>query len=98
ADALDLAALERAQQLRLQLGIELADLVEKQRPARCRLERAAPRRHRAGEGAALVPEQLALQQLRRNCAAVDHDERTVAARALAMNGLGRGLFAGAGLA
>src|SRR5207302_238774 len=98
ADALDLAALERAQQLGLEVDRELADLVEKQRAARRRLERTLARDHRAGERALVVTEQLALEELRRDRAAVDHDERAVLALALDVHGLGRDLLAGPGLA
>ena len=63
-----------------------------------RLEHPLPRRDRAGEGAALVTEQLALQELRRHRAAVDDQERLVLARAAEVDRLGRHLLAGAGLA
>ena len=54
--------LQHAQQLRLQLERDVADLVEKQRAAVRQLEAADPLRDRAGERAALVAEELALQQ------------------------------------
>jgi hypothetical protein len=56
ADAADLAALERAQQLRLEVERQLADLVEKQRPAVGRLDRTDALADRTGERAALVAE------------------------------------------
>ena len=63
-DAPHLAGLEHAQQPRLQRERQLADLVEEQacrrRPARTR---RAGRAAGAGERAALVAEQLALDQL-----------------------------------
>ena len=62
--------LEHAQQLGLQIERQLADLVEEQRAARGLLEPAGAPRRRAGEGAALVPEELALGQLARERAAV----------------------------
>ena len=74
ADAPDLALLERAQQLRLQVERQLAELVEEQRAAVGLLEQAGARHHRAGEAALLVAEQLALDQVRRHRAAVEHDE------------------------
>ena len=58
---------------------QLADLVEEQRPAVGALEPALARRDRAGERAALVAEQLAVDQLGRDRAAVDAHHRSVAA-------------------
>ena len=52
----------------------------------------------AGEGALLVAEQLAFQQLGRDGAAVDGDERPLPARAGVVDGAGRELLAGARLA
>src|SRR5206468_3757325 len=54
--------------------------------------------HRAGEGAALVAEELALQDVRGDGAAVDRQEPLVASRAGAMDGVGDQLLAGAALA
>ena len=62
ADAPELARLEHAQQLRLHVEGQLADLVEEQRAAVGVLERALARRDGAGERAALVPEELALDE------------------------------------
>ena len=89
AEPLDLAVLQHAQQLRLQLERQLADLVEEDRAAVGQLEAAGLRRVRAGEGAALAAEQLALDQRRRQRRAVDDDERPVAARGCADGWRGR---------
>ena len=78
-DALELAFLQHAQQLGLHVGGQVADLVEEQRAAVGQLEAALARRHRAGERAALVPEQLALDQRRRQRGAVHAHERPPAA-------------------
>ena len=59
ADAVELAVGQHAQQPRLQVERHVADLVEEQRAAVGLLEAAAAHRLRAGEGAALVAEQLA---------------------------------------
>ena len=59
-----LAVLQHAQQLRLELGRHVADLVEEQRAAVGLHEEAPARRGGAGEGALHVAEQLALQQRR----------------------------------
>ena len=80
ADALDLAFLNRAQQLGLQVEPQVADLVEEQRAVRRQLELAELLPVRAGERAALVAEQRALGQLARNRGQVDGDERRVADR------------------
>ena len=65
ADPLDDAVLEHAQQLGLERQRGVADLVEEQRAAVRELELARPLGDRAGEGAAHVAEQLALEQLQR---------------------------------
>ena len=72
----DLPRFEHAEQLGLQLERELADLVEEHRPAAGLLEHADPPRHGAGEGALLVAEQLGLEQVGRQRAAV-HDQEAV---------------------
>jgi hypothetical protein len=51
ADPADLAPLEHAEELRLELERELADLVEEDRPAVGDLEHAGARLDRAREGA-----------------------------------------------
>ena len=80
ADAVDLALLDRAQQLGLQARVHLADLVEQQRAAVRLLELADAPRDRTGEGAPLVAEQLRFQQVLRDGGAVDGDERPLARR------------------
>ena len=69
-DALELAFLQHAQQLGLDVGGQIADLVEEDRAAVRQLETALAHRDRAGKGAALVSEQLALDQRRRQGGAV----------------------------
>src|SRR5262249_59917347 len=63
ADALHHAVLEHAQQLRLERERGLADLVEEQGAPVGQLELSFALGDRAGERAARVAEQLALQQL-----------------------------------
>src|SRR5207245_11150279 len=63
ADALEAALLQEAQQLRLELGRELADLVEEERAASGRLEPAGLVFPCARDGALHVSEQLALEPL-----------------------------------
>ena len=62
ADALELALLQHAQQLRLQARRHVANLVEEQRALVGQLEAAELALDRAGERALLVPEQLGLEQ------------------------------------
>jgi hypothetical protein len=69
-----LARLQRAQEPHLEVGRDLADLVEKQRPAVRQLEVPAPRLDRAREGPAHVTEQLALDQVLGDGRAVDRHE------------------------
>ena len=75
AEPLDLPLLEHAQQLDLDVRRQLADLVEKDRRAIGQLEAADLPRERAGEGAFLAAEQLALDQRRRNRRAVHAHHR-----------------------
>ena len=98
ADALELALLQRAQQLGLRLERHVADLVEEQRAAVGGLELAFAARDGAGEGAALVAEQLALDQLAAERGAVHLDQRLAAARAAVVQRVGHQLLAGAALA
>ena len=79
ADALDLALLDRPQQLGLQVVSQIADLVEEERPAGGQLELAELLPDRAGERALLVAEQRALDQLLGNRGEVHGDERRVGA-------------------
>ena len=88
AQALELLLLQHAQELRLQLERDVADLVEEQRAAIGQLEPADLLRDGAGEGALLVAEELALEQPRRNRGAVELDERPRAAAAQVVNGPG----------
>ena len=64
-ETLELVLLQDAQQLRLELERNVADLVEEERAAVGELEPPDLLRDRAGERAALVPEELALEQARR---------------------------------
>ena len=98
AQPLDLALLQHAEQLGLELERQLADLVEQNRSPVRQLEAANLRRVRAGEGAALAPEQLALDEVGRQRRAVDDDHGTGAARAPLVNRAGEQFLAGAGLA
>src|SRR5574342_967235 len=78
ADALELALLQNAQELRLQLQRQVADLVEEERPPVGELEPAHLPRERAGERPLLVPEELALDHAGREGGAVHlHQDRVL---------------------
>ncbi len=62
---------------------QLADLVEEHGAAVRALEHAGERVGRAGEGTALVAEELALDQILGDGAAVEHLERAALARRVA---------------
>ena len=74
ADALDFSIFERAQQLRLDGERELADFVEEEGSALSGLEHAGLGVDGAGEGAAHVAEQLALEKRVDDRGAVNRDE------------------------
>ena len=98
ADAAHLGALDRAQELRLERDVEIANLVDEERPAVGLLEEPRQRRDGPGEGAALVPEERRLQQVRGDGRAVEDDERSGRARPRLVQRLGEDLLAGPGLA
>ena len=87
ADPEHLPLLEHAQQLDLDRERHLADLVEQHRAAVGGLEQPGLGLRRAGERAALVAEQLALEQRLRERRAVEPQER-LAARAATARGSG----------
>ena len=96
-DAQDLALLERAQQLHLQVALQVAHLVQEERRARGLLEEADLAGLRAGEGPLLVPEQLGFQDALGQGGHVDRVEGPVAPLALVMEGAGHQLLARAAL-
>ena len=83
-------------ELDLQIGGHVADLVEKESAIARRFEEAGVRLACAGERAASVAEQLALQELAGNGAAVEGHERPACPRTL-VDGPGRYLLTGAAL-
>ena len=98
ADALVAPVRQHAKELRLQRAVEITDLVEEERAAAGRLDPSRAARGGAREGAALVAEELALKQRRRQRGQVDRDERRRAARRVVVDGARDELLAGAGLA
>ena len=91
AEPLNLPLLEHAQQLDLRVGRQVADLVEKDRRMIRQFEPPDLPRQRAGKGALLPAEQLALDERARNRRAVDADHDATAPRTLLVN-LGRDEF------
>ncbi len=94
----DLLGLQCAQQLHLQVVGHLADLVEEQRPLVGQGEHALVLPDGAGEGAGLVAEQLALQQVLRDRPAVHRDKGLGGPGPGGMDRPGQVLLAHAGLA
>ena len=89
---------EQLQQLDLDARIDVADLVEKERPARSRFDQPDLALLGVGECATLVTEQLGLEQLPGYRRAIDLDQRRVRALAAEMQRARNQLLAGAGLA
>ena len=97
AERVDLAGLEEAEQLGLQVDVELADLVEEERAVLGGADEAGVIAFGAGEGAAAVAEQLALEQLVGDRGAVEGDKRLVCAGGVPVDGPRENLLAGAAL-
>src|SRR5208337_3018652 len=89
----ELALLQDAQQLGLELKRNLANLIQEYGSPIGQLKAADPLRDGAGEGAALMSEELTLQQSRRNGGAVQFHEGTGMPRAEIMERTGNQLFA-----
>ena len=98
AERMDFVVVEEAQQLGLDVEAEVADLVEEQRAAGGGADDAGERDVGAGEGAAAVAEQLALEHVARHRAAVERLERAVGAVRGAVDDAREHFLAGAGLA
>src|SRR5205823_4279756 len=98
ADALVFAVLEDAQQLRLQLRGQLADLVEEERAFARILEVAGLRLLRARERALRVAEERGLDERGRDRGAVEREERRARARRQVVQRVGHALLAAARLA
>src|SRR2546430_7634583 len=97
ADALDLSLLEHAQELRLELGLDGADLVEEERAPLRELKLPELARVGARERPPLVAEQLRLDERLDDGRGVDGDEGLVAARPLGVDRACDELLTGAAL-
>src|SRR5439155_21622808 len=84
--------------LRFDAEGHMAELVEEQGAAARQLEASDPRSDGAGEGTALVAEQLGLEETLRDGGAIHGDQGAALARARAMNRLRQQLLARAALA
>src|SRR5437867_2030926 len=98
ADAPHHALLEHAQQLGLEVGRHLGDLVEQERALVRLLEQPHLLHRRARERALGVAEELRLDEILGQRRAVDLDERPLAAARALVQGVGDQLLAGAALA
>ena len=94
ANPIKMTVRQNPQQTSLQLGGHVADLVEKQGPPFCLLEATPTHRLGAGEGAALVTEELTFEQIARNSGRVESHERLVSAGTVAMQSACDQLFSG----
>src|SRR6266702_122280 len=97
ADAGELTVLEHVEELALERRVQISDLVEEDRAVVGRLELAELELVGAGEGPALVTEQLALQELARDRGTVDLDEGTGPAHAELVDGPRDQILAGSRL-
>ena len=98
SEPLELAGFQHAQQLRLQVQRQLADLVEKERRAVRDLESPDLPRQRPRERSLLPAEQLALDEPGRQRGAVDAHHDVIVAGTEPVDGLGDPLLARPGLA
>ena len=94
ADTDHAAGFEDAKHFRLQVERHFGDFVEEQRSAGCALEVTLVLSYGAGEGAALVPEELGFDQIRRDRAAVHCYDGSARARAVGVQELRSKLLAG----
>src|SRR3984885_5978733 len=75
ADAFVLPLLKDAQEFRLHFERQVSDLIEKDRAPVGELKSPRPVAHSAGEGPSYVTEELALEHVTGDCAAIHLDER-----------------------
>ena len=98
AEALELAVLEDAQELGLELERQVGDFIEEQRAFVSQLDAAQALVEGSGEGAFFVAEHFAFEQTGGNGRAVEFHEGALAAPAELMKGAGDQFLAGAGFA
>src|SRR5262249_29378700 len=98
ADALELVVLQDLQKLGLKADVHIADLIQEDGPAVGHFEHARLLLERAGERAALVPKQFALDKLRRERRAIQLQKELLGARRSGMKLPSDYLFAASRLA
>src|ERR1700756_5983304 len=86
AQALEFLLLQDPQQLRLQGKGNIPYFIQEQCPSIGHFETANFQSHSSGEGALLVPEEFAFQQVKGNGGAIQLDKRACAAWADVVNG------------
>jgi hypothetical protein len=96
SQAFELMFLQDPKKLGLQLGWDIADLIEKEGASVGQFESARPLGDCAREGATLVAEQLAFEQTKRNSGAIHLDEGVMTAVTHVVNRLCYAAFAGSG--
>ncbi len=96
AHATDFPLLEHAEQLRLELQGQLTDFVQEKRAPLRLLEDALVGDLGAREGSPLVPEELGLDQTRRDRAAIEDDEGLPSSTALVVDRFCNHVLAGTG--
>ena len=94
----DLARLEEAEQLRLQVEAQLADFVEEEGAVAGAADEAGVVAVGAGERAAAVAEELAFEQVAGHGGAIEGDEGLPGAIGEVVDGAGENLLAGAAVA
>src|SRR5690606_29827847 len=97
-DAREFLGLEKAEELGLEVERELTDLVEEERASARLFDPASARLHRAAERAALVAEELALDERACQRGAVDRHERLARPPASLVEQARDAALPGAGLA
>src|SRR5882672_10733286 len=97
ADPLERAVLDEAEELGLGGGREVGDLVQEERSLVGQLHQAALGIARVGEGAALVPEELVLEELLLEGGAVEGQEGGLAPAALEVDRAGDQVLSGSAL-
>src|SRR5260221_8051573 len=93
ADSLEGLLLEEAKDLRLRHHRHIADFIEEEGAATALFELADAAAVGAGEGALLVAEEFALQEVFRNGSAVERQERRFSPGAMLVDGTGDQLLA-----
>jgi len=94
SQAFKFAILEHSEQFPLEFEGQLSDFIQKKCAAVCNLETTDVFGMGTGEGPFLMAEQLALNEVCRQCGAIHLDQRLVFAQAQVVNGPGNQLLAG----